>query len=509
MITCPKCGRATAEGAFCERCGEELPVSAPAPAANSTPVAEPPRTFVRDLDGAPTVPSSREWSVAPTIRGSRPMQDIWQACASIDAQLDAMDARIEHETSDESFLRRQRGEPTLSYDRLCTLFEGMTGSIRFRFDPTGGGERVENVVITFSNSACGERPVQRIRHADCVQEFSVQFPRQAAGLSTWEMRLEYLSTRRKHELVGQFQIIVKHKSEPGGTSVVIGPVGPASDVNVYMPKGPAVVDPNEEMLRIAMSSARDWQPIPLSDDSEVVSLPPQPAGVRTERVVLDFGSGRRLHIFAGRMVRFGKTREFNDFVLRPGRPINECSEGELIPYKMVSRRHCFFEHSGERMTITDGSREANGVVQPSSNGTFWNDEVIRGSLELPVGTTGIVSFARPACAGGLSMDLRVCGAAKACATCPHSNIHWCGEGKRPSMMLTRRDGLPEKYIAVWSCFWLGDADPSLDGVVIFRKDGAFAFRDTYRSGWIVPGTDIQTDYGTVKVLHSSITIHNS
>ena len=166
---------------------------------------------------------------------------------------------------------------------------------------------------------------------------------------------------------------------------------------------------------------------------------------------------------------------------------------------MVSRRHCFFEHLGERMMITDGSREANGVILPSTNGTFWNDDQIRGSLELAAGTAGVVSFGAPACAGGLSMDLRVCSASKACATCPHSNIHWCGEGKRPSLMLTRRDGLPEKYIAVWSCFWLGDADPSLDGVVIFRKDGAFAFRDSYRSEWIVPGTEIETDDGPVKV----------
>ncbi len=161
------------------------------------------------------------------------------------------------------------------------------------------------------------------------------------------------------------------------------------------------------------------------------------------------------------------------------------------------------------MTITDGSRETTGVVQPSSNGTFWNDDPIRGSLELPVGTTGVVSFGRPACAGGLSMELKVCGASKACATCPHSNIHWCGEGKRPSLMLTRRDRLPEKFIAVWSCFWMGDADPSLDGVVIFRKDGAFAFRDTYRSGWIVPGSEIQTDYGLVKVLDSQLSTLNS
>lgn len=451
------------------------------------------------------------------------MREVEQSYASFDARFEAFDAHIKRETSDEAFLGRQRGEPTLAQDRLCALFENMNGILRFRFDPLGGGERVENVTITFSNCDSAKTPVQRIRHADRPQEFPVQFPPQAAGLQSWEVRLEYFSSSRKHELVGQFQVFVRPvESRKRGSDnfniniqTNVGNVGQASDVRINQ-RGVegladliAATDPFEEMQRIAMSRDRDWQPISLSDDSEVVSLPPMPAGARTERVVLDFGSGRRLHLFAGRTIRFGKTRELNDFVLRPGRPINECSEEELIPYKMVSRRHCFFEHSGERMTIADGSREANGVVQPSSNGTFWNDDSIRGSLELSVGTTGVVSFGRPACAGGLSMDLRVCGASKACATCPHSNIHWCGEGKRPSMMLTRRDGLPEKYIAVWSCFWLGDADPSLDGAVIFRKDGAFAFRDTYRSGWIVPGSEIQTDYGLVKVLDSQLSTLNS
>ena len=517
-MTCPKCGRQTAEGAFCERCGAELP----APERQSAP--EP---SVPSGDGAVSAPQFRVDFDAvsddtPTLRSERHvLGEMERSFASIEDTLLEVDARIEHETSDETLLRKQRGEPALDRDDLCTLFENMNGIIRFRFDPMGGGERVENVTLTFSNCDCQKTPVQRIRHADRQQEFPVQFPPQAAGLQSWEVRIEYYSSRRKHELVGQFQVLVRpvesHKRDISIRlgDVNVGNVDRASDVKINQ-RGVegltdliAESDPFRKMELIAMSRDRDWQPIPLSDDSEVVSLPPMPVGARTERVVLDFGCGRRLHLFAGRTVQFGKKREDNDFVLRPARPIDECSEEELIPYKMVSRCHCFFEHSGERMTITDGSREANGVVHPSSNGTFWNDDPIRGSLELPVGATGIVSFGRPACAGGLAMELKVCGASKACATCPHSNIHWCGEGKRPSMMLTRRDGLPEKYIAVWSCFWLGDADPSLNGVVIFRKDGAFAFRDTYRSGWIVPGSEIQTDYGTVKVFNSQLSTLNS
>lgn len=517
MVTCPKCGRSTAQGAFCERCGAELPAPerqrAPEPSAPSEGGAVSVPQFGADVD---TVSDD-----APTLRFARhAFGTMERAFASIDDGLREVDEHIERETSDESFLDRQRGEPSLAQDRLCALFENMNGILRFRFDPTGGGERVENVTLTFSNCDCQKTPVQRIRHADRPQEFPVQFPPQAAGLQSWEVRLEYHSSRRKHELVGQFQVFVRPvESRKRGSDnfniniqTNVGNVGHASDVKINqggvdgLADLIAAADPFEEMQRIAMSRDRDWQPIPLSDDSEVVSLPPQPADARTERVILDFGNGRHMHLFAGRTVSFGRSRETNDIFLRPPQGADETG---LVPYRKTSRRHCFFEHLGECVKITDGGLEPNGVVQPSSGGTYWNDDPIRGSLEIPVGTSGVVSFGSPACAGGLSMELKVCRASKACETCPHSNIHWCGEGKRPSLMLTRRDRLPEKFIAVWSCFWLGDADPSLEGVVIFRKDGAFAFRDTYRSGWLVPGTDIQTDYGTVKVLNSQLSTLSS
>ena len=66
-------------------------------------------------------------------------------------------------------------------------------------------------------------------------------------------------------------------------------------------------------------------------------------------------------------------------------------------------------------------------------------------------------------------------------------------------MLTRRDGVPERFVAVWSCFRLSEADPSFEGVVVFRKEGAFVWRKGHRCGWIVPGTKQQTDFGTVTV----------
>ena len=67
------------------------------------------------------------------------------------------------------------------------------------------------------------------------------------------------------------------------------------------------------------------------------------------------------------------------------------------------------------------------------------------------------------------------------------------------MVLARRDGVAEWFVALWSCFSLEEVDPSFEGVVIFRKEGGFAWRRGRRCGWFVPGTTLQTDSGVVTV----------
>ena len=99
----------------------------------------------------------------------------------------------------------------------------------------------------------------------------------------------------------------------------------------------------------------------------------------------------------------------------------------------------------------------------------------------------------------MSLAVRACRPVRACATCPHASRTWCGDGRRPALMMTRRDGVFERFVALWSCFPLEEADPSFEGVVIFRKDGGFAWRRGRRCGWLVPGETLETDFGQVAV----------
>ena len=73
MMTCPSCGRKTAEGAFCTRCGAKLGAVAP---------SEPPMTEAK-------------------------------AVRAIEEQVKVVETRIAQETSDARLSPRRQGEPTL------------------------------------------------------------------------------------------------------------------------------------------------------------------------------------------------------------------------------------------------------------------------------------------------------------------------------------------------------------------------------------------------------------
>lgn len=461
MITCPKCGRLTAEGVFCGRCGSELP-------------SEPQLQTAR-RDGNCHAGGLDECGTASVLQGQQPFDS----------------------------------NPNLEFDRSCPLFENVNSILRFRFVPQGQGT-LENVVITFTNCDSPKRPVHRIGRISQVYEFPVQFPPQCLGLQAWDVLVEYSSRSRRYKLTGCFQVIVK----PVGSlkrgvedfnikiETNIGNVSQASDVTVNSNCAESLAcllastDPFEEMNRVYSSKLRQWSSIPLLDDGRMVDLPPMPVNARAEHIELII-ENRHFHFFAKRTIKFGRKKEVNDISLRP---VPGAGEAASASYCRVSREQCFFEHSGSNVLLSDGSRNSMGILQQSSGGTFLNGERLIISKELPAGTVGVVSFGGDHHGGGLSLDIRVCEPSKACTTCPYVDTHWCANGTRPTLVLSRRDAIQEKFIGLWSCFSLGEADPSFAGVTILRKNGAFAYRfEDGRSGWLVPGSSVQMDIGFVTV----------
>lgn len=395
------------------------------------------------------------------------------------------------------------GEPSLEIDSICVLFEGLPGFIRFRFNP---GATVENVSISLENPLSGAKGQSRsVAYLRSRLEIAVPVPAQEAGAFVWYVTVAYEASGRKRRLEGEMQMLVVRPREAQKAAeqltVTINNTitnGNASDVHVSQRAVEELAqmaqseNPFEELRRIVLGPARAWSSVALDSGGGMPTLPAQPPSSVREIVTLDLGTSK-VSFFAGRTVRLGRKREINDISPRPpeGMPDDK--------YRAISRAQCHFGHRGDRIVIYDGQLDESRVIRPSSNGTYWNDEKIVGEKSLAVGDSGVLSFSGSASSGAVAMDARACHPIRACATCPHANRTWCGDGRRPALMLTRRDGVRERFVMLWSCFPLEEADPSFEGVVIFRKDGAFAWRRGRRCGWLVPGETLNTDFGQVNI----------
>ena len=446
----------SAEGKFCERCGKPLP----APVQGGKAPAYAPPSSVAPTYAPPT-------SVAPTC------------------------------------LQSPCGAASLEMDTLCVLFEKTPGFLRFRFNP---GTTAENVLVTLENPLTGAKSSSRaISYLQGLREITVPVPAQPAGAFVWYLSLTYEAGGRKHRLDGEVQMVVvrpreAQKAADQLTVTITNNInnGNASDVHVSQKAVEELAhlataeNPFDELRKVVLSGHRVWATVSVDVGGASPMLPPQPVAAVRESITLDLGMAK-MHFFAKRTVCFGRKRETNDFVLRPPEGSSDA------PYRTVGRAQCCFEHNGDKAVIHDGQFDDMHVIKPSSFGTFWNDVRICSRQVLEAGDSGVVSFSGAASAGALAMSVKVCKPIKACRTCPHTNRTWCGDGRRPTMVLARRDGVAEWFVALWSCFPLEEADPSFEGVVIFRKEGGFAWRRGRRCGWFVPGTTLQTDSGVVTV----------
>ena len=392
--------------------------------------------------------------------------------------------------------------PALEMDAFCILFESLPGFLRFRLNP---GTTAENVSISLENPLTGAKVASRtVRYLQGAREITVPAPGQEAGAFVWYLTLTYEAAGRKRRMEGDVQMVVvrpreAQKAADQLTVTINNNItnGNASDVHVSqqaveeLSKLATAENPFEELRRIVTGGQRVWTSVPLDAGGALPTLPAQPLAARRESVTLNLGL-KRIRFFANRLVRLGRRRETNDIALRPPEGASD------VPYRAMSKSQCCFEHQGDKVVVRDGQFDESHVLKASSFGTFWNGERIPSMKELAAGDEGVLSFSGVE-GDVVALGARACRPVRACATCPHANRTWCGDGRRPALMLTRRDGVAEWFVALWSCFSLEEADPSFEGVVIFRKDGGFAWRRGRRCGWLVPGETLETDFGLVTV----------
>ena len=492
MMVCPKCGRTTAEGRFCERCGASI--AAPQGGCNQVD---------------PTPPQGGVRQVGPQGGGRQiGSQEIRTPNDSMHLQ------EGEHRQVAATYLQPSCRAVKLEMDTMCILFEDTPGFLRFRFN---AGEVAENVLITLENPLTGVKANSRkMPYLQGAREITLPVLSQPAGAFVWYLTLTYEASGRKHRLDGEVQMVVVRPREAQKAAEQLTVTinnnitnGNASDVHVSqravedLARLATAENPFEELRRIVLSGQRVWATVSIDADGVQPTLPPQPPNAVCDTVTLDLDT-RRIHFFAKRRVTFGRDRRNDPCDISLRHPMRESLEltpadPRNAPYRSVSGHHCHFEHNGNSVVVRDGNWDGAMMVKPSSFGTFWNDNPVSSSVLLNSGDAGVLSFAGRCAEGALSLDVKVCRPIRACETCPHANRTWCGDGRRPALMLTRRDGMAERFVALWSCFPMDEADPSFEGVIIFRKEGGFAWRRGRRCGWLVPGTTIHTDFGEVTV----------
>jgi hypothetical protein len=513
MTVCLSCNRKTASGAFCERCGAPLP----AKVESSPTVKETSYSFAGEAVEKTFFTSSDEDTtrlISPTLGAKAASPYISRLTVPIEQPVFSRDVPIKNTyasqviSSAPSPAYSTSLTPVLRIDKLCVLFENTPGFVRFFFDPCFSCG-LENVKLTFENILTGEKVssrVYRVINRSC--EIPVQFPAMEAGALVWSVRIDCEINFRRRTFEGDLQMAVIRPKEAQKVAEnfaihITNNIhnGNASDVSINQRAADELAriatseNPFEELRRIVLGAARSWDEIVLFDADEVGVLPEMPLAAKAERVTLDLGLSR-ITFFANRCVTFGRTVESNDFTLRP---TADADDKDKFCYRLISRCHCFFEHLGDKVAVYDGRRNHEMVIVPSTGGTYWNDTRICGKKEISSGQKGILSFAGLAGCGAVSIDAKVIAPCSVCAKCPHSDKRWCDDGKRPSLLLSRRDGRPESFVALWSCFHLAEVDPSFRDVVIFRKNGAFAWRRGRRTGWLIPNTSFESEFGIIKV----------
>lgn len=420
-------------------------------------------------------------------------------------------------------------EPKLEIDKNCTLKEGKAGTLKARFVP---GTRESCDVMFWIKEHCGEKlkeccvekqgvgskpwsdseAIPTLTPSSSPYSFDIQLRAyQDASEVAFDIGFQYKLGGWIEKWEGTWSVVIKEKVD---RSVVNIYGDHASEIkNIHLDGGAKEVN-----LSSGHASVIEGVTIGAGSDGGGVSRPelsyercklfrvsppplpyPQPTGAKTDRLILDHGRWRLL-LFSGRTVTFGRNRGLCDISWRhPNADRIEHDDPENIPYRKISGQQCSFEHRGDKVALIDGVRDERGIVKPSSYGTFFNAvRVEREKLLVSEGTgRGLVTFSDSAATGTLS----VCLPNDVCAKCTRAERIWCGGGKRPSLVFKRLDGVPESAVMVWSCFRLEEADPSFEGVKIFRSDGGFAWRRGRRCGWLVPSESIETECGTVYVRH--------
>ena len=250
-------------------------------------------------------------------------------------------------------------------------------------------------------------------------------------------------------------------------------------------------------LRLYGSNWRPPRARRRDDSSKLFPVPLEgfaPFAARVEKLTLRT-DGRIVHLLSGDTLRLGKNRQ-NDIVTR----MFEAGKTPAALNSKISRHHCIIERQGKHCYIVDRGDYPGEGSRSSVYGVFVDGDRVppRGRRELETKSNCRITLAGSEMdsPGIFSLELEPW---RCDPSMRRSCRRDCEARKLGSLVLRRRDCVPETYIAVWECFSLGEADPDFDGIVVWREVHGYGYATANTEGWLEPGMVIQTPQGEVRV----------
>ncbi|HEX9782300.1 MAG TPA: hypothetical protein VGA56_06150 [Opitutaceae bacterium] len=211
------------------------------------------------------------------------------------------------------------------------------------------------------------------------------------------------------------------------------------------------------------------------------AVAPEPAAV--SRFTLVGPKGERCHVVSANPVVFGRSSGSN-VAIRAFHPSNQ-READRVT-RAVSRAHFMIAQAGENIEVIDGSRQPDGTIQRSVNGTFDGDgneiesKVFSGERNARIRVTREAEPAIPP-----SWEVRM--QRRATLGTALGELRDANPAGPDCVLLRRADGSRHDVFLLWRAANLRELGLSADEAVIVRHKGGFLLWEGGRLMEIEPG----------------------
>ncbi len=374
----------------------------------------------------------------------------------------------------------ERGECPVELEGVVpdAFVVGTNLSMRFRVFGRGGSYPEIVLKLCKDDDILAESPRKPVR-SDSWTNFSINYCPREDGRISVRLVLTFEGSDGETYESDDFDVTVYPKNLEDAQSVAVTINNEYRDINVDR-AGEARFGNTTADIAKAIEAARPGEKVAqildrCSRNQEFRRYPLRAARLPSRLTLLD-SDGFELHVFSDESLSFGRSRQGNDVVLRVFGSDRQVDNNLSCA---ISKTHFrIARHGIQYIKIRDGGLERdnkNHVIRgsrniPSTLGTLIDGKAIEkgGTANLGAGDCCEIGVAPVNGAPVLILDASV-------GRCPEGHRSVCGCSCPPaapaSLLIRRRDGVQEAYLAVWQCAHLGEVFPELDGYYL-HWDGA-------------------------------------